>query len=130
MARRGHLAAVSLMVMASTAWGASDLIPADQVCASSDRVFVGPCFNLHARLMQGGDNIEVRIWPVGTKRQLGWAGDAKRCSLPPTLEALMAAAKTVYADIVVRPVSQSRPGTMQFVCIAAVQKLVIRDHPE
>jgi hypothetical protein len=106
----------------------TDFISADQICASRDSTFVARCFSVHARLEPGGDNVAVWIWPVGTSRYLGYLGDGRGCALPPRLDSLMTVGKTVYADIVVRPISRSRPGHMQFVCIAAVHKLIVRDH--
>ena len=106
----------------------ADSIPVGQVCSSADASFVAPCFTVQARLTRGADNILVRVWPVGTTRLLGWT-DETLCSLPPPIDSLIAAGKTVYADVVVRPLTPSRPGYMQFVCINAATKVVVRANP-
>ncbi len=71
----------------------------------------------------GADNIVVRIWPVGTKRLLGYADGALKCGFPQGVMDTLAAGHQVYADIVVRPVTESRPGVMQFVCVAAAHNI-------
>ena len=78
--------------------------------------------------MAGGDNILVRVWPVGTHRLLGWT-NGELCELPDSIASLMKAEKTVYADVTVRPLTSSRPGYMQFVCIARAEKTVVTDKP-
>lgn len=109
-------------------------ISAGQVCSSSNRHFVAPCFNVHARLELGADNIAVWIWPVGTHRYLGFLGyvDQNRvreeCDLPTVLTSPLMAGKTIFANITVRPISREQPGHMQFVCIAAAKHLVVVDH--
>lgn len=108
-------------------------IAADQICASSDEHFVGPCFKIHARLQAGADNIVVWIWPVGTHRYLGYLGYAdlgrgdEPCDLPPVLISPLQAYKTVYADVIVRPISRTRRHQMQLVCIAGANHLVVVD---
>jgi hypothetical protein len=109
--------------------GQSGIIHADQICSSNNSMFVGSCFRLHARLEAGADNIMVWIWPVGTKRMLGYAGKALVCDLPKNITPFLSANKTIYTDIIVRPVSKSMPGYMQFVCIASATHLVIRNEP-
>jgi len=100
-------------------------IEPNQICASTDSLFVGPCRSLRARLVPGADNIVIRIWPVGTRRLLGYAGRALECRLPSNLEVLMKQGQTVFADVAVRPVSPARAGAMQFVCIASIEHLRI-----
>jgi hypothetical protein len=122
---------VASVVLLLLAPGASPLraqgafIPADQVCASNDSIFVGPCRSFQARLTPGADNISIRIWPVGTNRLLGYADGALKCHLPPMLERLMDEGKTVYADLTVRPVTRSQPGHMQFACVASAQHMKV-----
>lgn len=109
-------------------------IAADQICASTNHHFVGPCFNIHARLHLGADNIEVWIWPVGTHRYFGDVGfvdlgsNKEPCGLPSNLVSPLLAGKTIFANITVRPISRKEPGHMQFVCIAAATHLVVVDH--
>lgn len=121
------LLACALPLVASPLCAQSDLILANQVCASSDSIFVGPCRSLRARLVPGADNIRIRIWPVGSSRLLGYAGRALKCRLPPMLERLMDQGKTVYAEVSVRPVAPSQPGHMQFACVAAADHMKVQD---
>jgi len=77
-------------------------------------------------LVAGGDNIQVRIQPKGSKRILGYADGALRCSLPPGLEEILETASAIDADATIRPVTVSKPGVMQFVCIASVKNMKIK----
>jgi hypothetical protein len=112
-----------------------ETISAAQVCSSNDSAFVGPCFSVHARLQPGADNVVVYIWPVGTRRLLGYLGypdlgyGHRACDYPDVLTQHLMAGQTIYADVVVRPVSPSLPGHMQFVCIAEATNLVVRANP-
>ena len=124
-----------LVSWGSLAHGQQAVGAANETCASKNPAFVGPCVTMRARLQHGGDNVVVRIWPVGTKRTLGYLGDGVspdgrdvHCQLPQAVEeAVVDEDKTVYADVTVRPITQSRPGAMQFVCIAAAKRVVVRD---
>ena len=80
---------------------------------------------MRARLEPGGDNILVRIWPVGTKRLLGWT-NASVCVLPAQIESLMKEGKNAYAVVTVRPLTRSKPGHMQFVCVADARSIAVR----
>lgn len=118
----------TLSVQAKTAG-----IAADQICASTDHHFVGPCFKVHARLVEGADNIEVWIWPIGTHRYLGYLGyvDSEKkesCDLPSVLISPLRSGKTIFANLTVRPISRKQPGHMQFVCIATAARLVVVNH--
>jgi hypothetical protein len=122
------IAGVAISVMPLEVNAQYRSIPANEVCASSAQLFVGACYTIHARLQQGADNVRLWIWPVGTKRYLGWAEKALRCSLPTRIEELTSSGKTLYADITVRPVSKSRPSHLQYVCIAAAKKIIVKDN--
>jgi hypothetical protein len=103
-----------------------DAIPADRICAHTGAPFVGPCLAIHGKLVAGGDNIQVRIYPKGSKRILGYADGALRCSLPTGLEEILETASAIDADAMIRPVTVSTPGVMQFVCIASVTNMKIK----
>jgi hypothetical protein len=116
-----------LALVASPLCAEGDLILANQVCASNDSIFVGPCRSFRARLVPGADNIRIRIWPVGSSRLLGYTDGALKCRLPPMLKHLMDEGKTVYADVSVRPVTLSQPGHMQFACVASAEHMKAQD---
>jgi hypothetical protein len=108
-----------------TAITATDLpasIPADAVCSHSGPPFVGPCRTVRGTLVAGADNIIVRIYVAHTRRILGYADGALRCDLPRGLEDILEK-RDLVANVVVRPVTVSKPGRMQFVCIASVTRL-------
>jgi hypothetical protein len=121
------LFASAIAVIVSPLYAQGDLILASQVCASNDSIFVGPCRSFRARLVAGADNIRIRIWPIGSSRLLGYADGALKCRLPPMLERLMEEGKPVFADVSVRPVTPSQPGSMQFACVAAADHMKVQD---
>jgi hypothetical protein len=115
-----------LLLTAASAKSQPDAIPPDRICAHAGPPFVGPCYTIHGDLIAGGDNIQIRLHPKGTERILGYADGALRCSLPRGLEDTLAKAQVAEADVTIRPVTKSRPGVMQFVCIASVKNMRIK----
>ncbi len=116
------------LIAAAPALSQGDTVSVDQICTSRDSTFVSPCFPVRARLEPGGDNVAIWIWPVGTTRYLGYLGDRGSCALPQRLAAIMEKDRVVaYANIVVRPTAKERAGAMQFVCIASVSRITVRE---
>ena len=90
----------------------------------------GACFDVHGRLAIWNGNPAVRIWPVGTRRELGVVapdGDAAGDHLlPGPVAALIQAAPdhtVVFGDYRVCPLSPPRPGRMRIVYIAGAGRL-------
>lgn len=100
------------------------VIPSGNVCTSSSLTFVGSCESIRARLQRGADTISVWVWPVGTKRYLGYPDWAK-CELPSNVARLLQHHNVLYANIVIRPLSYQEPNHMQLVCIASATHVVI-----
>jgi hypothetical protein len=48
------------------------------------------------------------------------------CPLPQVLDSLLLADNEIYADFTIRPVTESRPGYMQMVCVATASHIVTR----
>jgi hypothetical protein len=120
---RTSLAALGVLLSVVRATAEPEAIAADRVCSHIGAPFVEPCRTIHGNLVWGGDNIQVRIYPSGTKRILGYADGALRCALPRELEEVLAATPVVEADVTIRPVTTSKPGVMQFVCIASASNV-------
>ena len=121
---RTSLAALAVLLLSVVRAPAEpESIAADRVCSHSGAPFVEPCRTIHGRLVSGGDNIQVRIYPSATKRILGYADGALRCALPRGLEEVLVGTPVVEADITIRPVTVLKPGVMQFVCIASVSNM-------
>ena len=101
-------------------------------CATRPDV-VGPCFDLRGRLSFWNGAPSARIWPIGTKRLLGVHADI----LPPALDAEIARCDPqqrfdteAWARFTVCPLTRSRVGHMQFVCIEAWRNLTCRRRAE
>ena len=85
---------------------------------------VGPCFNIHGRLTATNGTPSIRIWIVGTKRLLGVV-PAEAEIMPEALRRYVEGGSSVFADFEVCPMTPSRPGTMQDVCIQSATNVVI-----
>ena len=121
---RTSLAALAVLLLSvDRAPAEPEAIAADRVCSHIGPPFVEPCRTIHGKLVLGGDNIQVRIYPSGTKRILGYADGALRCTLPKQLDEMLAGTPGIEADVTVRPVTASKPEVMQFVCIASVSNV-------
>ena len=109
--------------------------PGKTPCETSPRL-VGKCFRVHGRLLAYNGTPTFRVWPVGTHRLLGVNGyDGGSGDTPdPRPEAFRAATLKsvdlsqtyVYGDYLLCPFTRSRPGWMQFVCIAKASHLVAK----
>jgi hypothetical protein len=89
-------------------------------CGGTD-VGVGPSFVVHGRLKSWNGTPSLRISVLGTKRILGVHGDSP---IPHNLESFVKTFETqVIGDFVVCPLTKSRPGWMQIVCIKSATNL-------
>lgn len=109
--------------------------PGKTPCEASPKI-VGKCFRVHGRLNIWQGNPTFRIWRVGTHRIFGvnTAGnddDESADVLPAEVRSAMpigpdAELNNVYGDYLVCPFSRSRPGWMQYVCIAKASHVVAK----
>jgi hypothetical protein len=98
-------------------------------CKGNPKI-VGACYSVHGRLSPGADTIQLRLWPVGTKRMLGVSdgpaiNDAESPLYPKTI-VFPNVDETIYGDFQVCPFTQKREGEMQFVCIESASHLVVK----
>ena len=93
----------------------------------SEELFVGECKLVHGRLNLYNGLPRAVLWPVGTKRLLGVPGDREESPLvPKEVLSKLSSKNVVFADFTVCPLSQEKPGQMQWVCITAASRVVIR----
>ena len=94
---------------------------------------VGPCFQLHGKMFPSNGSPALRIWRVGTNRVLGvWYSEEADpgpgvIDLPPNVQKLMRPTPWIAGicgDFTLCPFTKSRPGWMQFVCVADASDLV------
>lgn len=89
-------------------------------CAGEYRV-VGAAFKVHGRFSSWNGNPTQRIWIIGTKRMLGIREGTE---LPENLSKLLGDYDTeVYGDFAVCPLTRSKPGVMQIVCVQSANNL-------
>ena len=95
---------------------------------------VGPCLKIRGVLRPWNGTPTYRISRIGTKRILGIEEWSKRlagyCALPKYLQdTIEVAHKEIVADFVVCPLTKSRPGVMQMVCVDSATHIVTRHSP-
>ena len=100
----------------------SDSSGADTLCVRHGQ-FVGPCLTVHGRMHAYSDNVVLGVWPLGTKRLLKVVEDPKVGALPTNLVDLLDAGNKIFADFTVRPLTRSRPGVLQEVCVAGAKNI-------
>ena len=94
-------------------------IRSEEVCAHEGAPFVDSCFTIRGRMAAYNGAPSYRIWIVGTQRLLGVTQN-HGCVVPPALDSLIGLDdKLVFANFVVRPVTQDEPGVMRLVCVAS-----------
>jgi len=103
-----------------------------EACLCGSRHSVGPSFKVHGRLSAWNGTPTLRIWIVGTKRILGVHEEGEVHLTTPLPKELMHPPASfvsfwndeVYGDFELCPLTKSRPGVMQFVCIKSASNLV------
>jgi hypothetical protein len=118
---------VALSVLAQTSAG-----PVAKSCrARAD--LVGSCFNVRGRLSVYNGTPSIRLWPVGSKRLLGVidpkdvSGEPGPSTIPASVEKKLDGDKEIFGDYLVCPLTRSKPGRMQTVCIESGKNLIVRE---
>jgi hypothetical protein len=94
--------------------------PAVSSHCQNNPALVGKCFTIHGRLRAYNGNPTFRIWRLGTDRLIGVTG-AEPGDDPIMPENLACGFSCdVFADFLLCPFSESKPGVMQRTCIEAV----------
>ena len=108
--------------------------PAHAAGCRHNRALVGPCFELHGNLFPSNGSPALRIWRIRTDRVIGvWYSEEADpgpglIDLPPNVQKLMQHARWpdgIDGNFTVCPFTKSRPGWMQFVCVADASHLVL-----
>ena len=93
---------------------------------------VGKCFTVHGRLSVYNGTPSIRLWPIGTKRLLGVLDPTDisavpgRNTIPTAVASKLDFDKEVFGDFLVCPLTHSRPGRMQTICIESGKNLFVR----
>lgn len=106
----------------------------NEACADST-LLVGECRTVRGRLTACNGVPNARIWIVGTQRIVGVVDAAGKPAggqlLPGRLGEEMFNAtpcsKAAFGDYTVCPITPSRPGVMQRVCVSAASRVTVRD---
>lgn len=104
--------------------------PTNKTCRQHPQLS-GQCFNLRGRLSFYNGTPSLRIWPVGSHRLLGISEGRFAlpgyANVPPGLvDKLGGFDNEMFADFLVCPFTDNKPGVMRFVCIESATSIVIR----
>jgi hypothetical protein len=97
-------------------------------CKSNPQL-VGACFPVRGRLSAYNGTPGLRIWPIGTHRLLGILNDEDPLSVPENIRNLVGFDRAVYGEFLVCPFTKSKPGQMQFVCVAVASNVHVQNRP-
>jgi hypothetical protein len=100
---------------------ASAVFCQDKCSCAGEYPVVDATFKVHGRLSNWNGNPSQRIWIIGTKRMLGIREGTE---LPANLTKLFGDFDTeVYGDFAVCPLTKSKPGVMQIICVQSANNL-------
>ena len=92
---------------------------------------VGTCFTVHGRLSVYNGNPSIRLWRIGTKRILGVrdseevSGESGPHTIPASIRGKLDFDKNIYGDFLVCPLTRSKPGRMQIICVESGKNLIV-----
>jgi hypothetical protein len=91
----------------------------------------GPCFKIRGRMAFYNGAPALRIWPVGTDRILGISEGRFYVegydNVPEELVRQLTTFDTVmFADFVVCPFTDDKPGVMRLICVESAENVSIR----
>ena len=121
----------ALLLSIGAAQQPAETITANQVCNHGSG-FVAPCRKIRGRLRVYSDNVPLRIWPVGTSRLLGVQSDQSSfylsvtCHLPEALSHIIGSDVDIYADFIVRPLTNASTESMERVCVASMSAVRVK----
>jgi hypothetical protein len=97
-------------------------------CRNSPKV-VDKCFKIHGR-MSVGNGIGMTIWRIGTDRMLA-VGDVDIIFPDNLADAVFKKGdiydRDVFGDFEVCPLTKSKDGEMQWVCVESASRLVVQE---
>ena len=116
------------------ACGALAQTPAGHVAKScrARTDLVGKCFTVRGRLSVYNGTPGIRLWPIGSKRLLGGldpediSGEPGPSTIPASVRGRLNFDRDVFGDFLVCPLTRSRPGRMQTVCIESGKNMSVR----
>ena len=116
-----HTGILKILFVAAFALILSRVVGAEQT-NKTERLTV------HGRLSYYNGNPSSRIWIVGTKRLLGVReSDDEVSHMPKALRDMMSWDREIFADFVVEPLTQHKPGVMQMVRVVSASKIVVTE---
>ena len=129
----GSTSSILFVLLVCSVGSESQPKPQAESCRARSDV-VGKCFTVHGRLSVYNGTPSIRLWPMGSKRLLGVI-DPQDPSNAPGPSVLAAPVKQkldwdkdVFGDFLVCPLTRSKPGRMQTICIESGKNLRVIQH--
>jgi len=100
----------------------------EQSADNSSKEIAEEPLRVHGRLSVYNGTPSCRIWIVGTKRMLGIHEFEEECPIPSELHKILAEDindRLIYADFVVRPLTERKDGFMQIVRFESAEDIVV-----
>jgi len=113
-----------LLLLASLCMATATARAASVSCKGNPAI-VGQCTTLRGRVSVYNGTPSIRVWPVGTKRLLGVVPSENE-SMPEHLKSMVSLQQDAFATLEVCPLSERRPGVMQFICIESATNVITR----
>ncbi len=125
------IAVVLLLIGGSNLVAQSPPEPLARSCrARSD--LVGKCFTVYGRLSVYNGTPSIRLWRIGSKRMLGVrdsediSGKPGPATIPASIKEKLDWDRYIFGNFLVCPLTRSRPGRMQTICIESGNHLIVR----
>jgi hypothetical protein len=91
----------------------------------------GPCYKIRGRMSLSNGTPSMRIWPVGTKRILGISQERfyleDYTNVPDELVRQLTWDNAVFADFLVCPFTDDKPGVMRLVCVESAENVSVTE---
>jgi hypothetical protein len=97
-------------------------------CFENAKEAASESVRVHGRLSVYNGNPSCRIWIVGTKRILGIHEFEEECPIPAELHKILGEDvnnRLIFADFVVRPLTERKDGVMQMVRFESAENIVV-----
>lgn len=90
----------------------------------------GSCFKVRGRMSLANGSLNIRIWPVGSKRMLA-VREGKFLldgyeNLPKKIERQLNWGNAIFGDFTVCPFEGDKPGHMRQVCVESAENISVR----
>lgn len=130
MKTRRYIVMVFVLLLIPMGTTLAEENPKNKPCRDHPKLS-GPCFKIRGRMAFYNGTPSLRIWPVGTNRILGISEGRFYLegydNVPEELVRQLTTFDTVmFADFLVCPFTDDKPGVMRLICVESADNISIR----